>query len=551
MIDLFNKALLYIATLILKLVDFIFSLFKIAGGVDKVIFNNNNGNSYASNILNGILQQKMVYKIFFFMLLIGVAIGAIFSVYAILKNSIKLKKSNAKIAYQYLFSILGMFVIFILIFVFIYVVSALLNAIMISFSIGQDNNLTIGNRIVKAMGDTAILSGKEEMYNSLFREDSNGVVGIYRDNFVDAFYGNLKDDLGVLKYHLDGTGVINPRTFQVFIVLVASCVIGWCSITAILQLAIRIYDIIFMILVLPLPLAAYPLDDGERYKLWKKTLISKMFLAYGVIIAVNIYILLIPIINSLSLPENTSLISTNMGNSENVSVFLFDLFKLFLIIAGGFTIANGQLLFARIMGTDAEEGRQARQTFRNALSGVGSAIGLAKGAKNVIFGKKQQSSGASSTKSATSDGGKYSRLGKGSVFKAAGKAGVVGAGVNIASKMGRLAFGSGSGKRLADKIGTSFKNSGLSAGLGALSSMVRTQGVKGLSYAGLSMKYGLSVYKDNKNQREALRKQRQETKKSNKEYLNSMSKTERKNYKKEHKKREKDLNFTFRNNKEN
>lgn len=533
MINLFNKILLVFCTWVLKLVDFIFSLFRVAAGIENVNFKNGT-DDFRSNILNGIMFQKTVYKVFFFMLLVGVAAGAIFTAFSIIRNMAKIKKSNSKIVMQYIGSILAMFVVFFLIFVFIYVISELLNAIMLAFSAGKTDNLSIGNKIIKAMGETSYYPDKVNQWNDLWKPDSIDAVGIYQSNFVDNFYGTLDKGLSFFDYTFNN-GIVNAQTFQVFVVLVAACVIGWCSISAIIQLGIRIYDIVFMILVMPMPLAAYPLDDGERYKSWRKTMISKMFLAYGTIIAVNVYLLLVPIITSLTLPEGANLTTPNMGDGVNNTVFLFNLFKVFLIVAGGFTIAGGQLLFARLMGTDAEEGRQAQQTFRNAIAGIGSAAGIAKGAAKLAFGKGDKNKkGAGALSSATDGGGRFTGLGSGSVIKAAGKAGLVGAGVNIASRLGRSLFGSGSGSRALNKVASRVKSSGLYQGASSLGTMMKSKGVvKGLGYSKLAIEHGKNVARENKMVR--IRE---------KEAAISFESVRDK---KEYKQRQKELDFAFRN----
>lgn len=436
------------------------------------------------------------------------------------------------------------------IFIFIYVIGQLLGAIGLAFTQGN-SNLSIGNQIIKSLGETSILPGKEEDFRRLFDGTGTDVVGIYQANFVDQFYGTLSNELGIGNFSLNN-GIIDHKTFQIFIALVASCIIGWCAVAAIVQLVIRIYDIVFMMLVMPLPLSAYSLDDGERFRLWKKAMISKMFLAYGTIIAVNVYLLIVPIVSKITFSDNLSL---SPAGSNVSGKFLLNLFQVFMIVAGGFTISGGQLLFARIMGTDAEEGRQAQQTFRNAVAGIGTATGLAKGAGKLMFGKKDSSSKSSGLSAgdvmATAKNGRFKGVGAGSVFNAMKKAGLAGAGLNIASRLNRKLFGAGSGQWLSSKLKDNkltrgIKSSGAMATANTMKSMINSQGlIRGLGYSKMAVKHGKEVSMNNaKNRKLAKKNEADRMANYTAEEKHGMKLQAKKDAKK-HRKEQKELNFTF------
>lgn len=88
MINLFNRGLLYIVTWILKLIDYIFALFKIVAGVENVKISDNP----PMTILNGIISQKVVFKVFIFMMMIGITAGVIFTILSTIKNMAFVKK---------------------------------------------------------------------------------------------------------------------------------------------------------------------------------------------------------------------------------------------------------------------------------------------------------------------------------------------------------------------------------------------------------------------------------------------------------------------------
>ena len=141
-----------------------------------------------------------------------------------------------------------------------------------------------------------------------------------------------------------------------------------------LSLVKRIYDLVLLFIALPLVSATIPLDDGARFKQWRDSVISKVVLAYGVVFSINIFLLITPLLNDINFV------------SLGWSAFLENLFKAFMLIGGALSINGGQLLFARLLGTSAEEGREMAHSARALMAGVAAAGGLAKGAKNAVFG---------------------------------------------------------------------------------------------------------------------------------------------------------------------
>ena len=112
---------------------------------------------------------------------------------------------------------------------------------------------------------------------------------------------------------------------------------------------------------------------------------SKLVLAFGTIFAVNTFAILIPKIMELQIPGASSLINS--------------LFRIFLVVCGGFTISSGQTLMARLLGTDASEARQMGGYLKHAVAGVGATAAFMKkatsAAKNGLFGKKSDPVGSS------------------------------------------------------------------------------------------------------------------------------------------------------------
>ena len=123
-----------------------------------------------------------------------------------------------------------------------------------------------------------------------------------------------------------------------------------------LGLVKRIFDIVLLFIVLPLISATIPLDDGVRFKNWRDTVVSKVVLAYGAILSVNVFLLIVPTISTIDFTE--------LGWSALTE----NLFKAFLLMGGALAINGGQLLLARLMGTSADESREMAHSARAFLS---------------------------------------------------------------------------------------------------------------------------------------------------------------------------------------
>jgi hypothetical protein len=56
----------------------------------------------------------------------------------------------------------------------------------------------------------------------------------------------------------------------------------------------RIFDIVLLYIVSPISVSTIPLDDGNRFKVWKDMMVSKILSAYGIILSMNLFFLIMP-----------------------------------------------------------------------------------------------------------------------------------------------------------------------------------------------------------------------------------------------------------------
>ena len=156
-------------------------------------------------------------------------------------------------------------------------------------------------------------------------------------------------------------GMVNPDNFLYLPSLISGVALAIALVVAVLNLAKRVYEIIFMYFVMPMSMSTLPLDDGARFKTWRETFITKIVIAYGTVFSVNIFVLLLPLITRMRIDE-----ISGFGNS---------MFLIFMIVGGTMVIPAWQALFCKLFG-QADDMHAGGNFLRSAFYGsrmVGAA----------------------------------------------------------------------------------------------------------------------------------------------------------------------------------
>lgn len=393
--ELLGKFFVWVGVGLLKLCDTIFELFKVLGGVTPIV--TKNGKEHV-NILSFFTSGNTISKTFFYIMMVSIVIGGIFTMLSIVKNMVTLKKTQQKIVAQYLGSIVGTIICFIaLIFVFM-AVGQILALIDTAFKLGAENkNSTVGSRIMELLVQQAEenmgvaveqIENRRQKHPINFNGKSitaitDEIMGLYKQNPYTGLE-DIKKAWSKNPFSLSAYNSIR-QYFPYAILLVTGFTFLFCSFGAVFALCVRLFDIVFLQFAMPLCLASWAYDDGSRFQMWRTTMFSKLVLAFGTIFAVNTFAILIPKIMELQIPGASSLINS--------------LFRIFLVVCGGFTISSGQTLMARLLGTDASEARQMGGYLKHAVAGVGATAAFMKkatsAAKNGLLGKKSDPVGSS------------------------------------------------------------------------------------------------------------------------------------------------------------
>jgi ABC-type multidrug transport system fused ATPase/permease subunit len=422
-----NKLFAQLLFWLYEFLDTIFEMFRVLCGIDTVSVEGTDG---GQSILNVFLEASSVTKAFLLMLLVAILVAAVSTIVTVVKNIVNMKggerKSHARTLGQGFGSII---VTCVMAFVMLFGIT-MSNYVLIQVdkaTNASNGNLTISARLFDmSVGKSYVYDYKNVTYepipvldefgeemkdeegNPIVERDEQGniiyeeVIPLMRDengNLIiesgwrnghsaeeldfsimspdDVFGVHKKDFIGLFEdpdksYKQDP--MVEMESFNFWTAYLVVIVMLVALIFSMLGLVKRIFDIVLLFLVLPLISATIPLDDGARFKNWRDTVVSKVILAYGAILSVNVFLLIIPTINAMNFSELWD------------NAFVENLFKAFMMMGGALAINGGQLLLARLMGTSADESREMAHSARALLSGAVAAGGVVRGAKNLAFG---------------------------------------------------------------------------------------------------------------------------------------------------------------------
>lgn len=152
---------------------------------------------------------------------------------------------------------------------------------------------------------------------------------------------------------------------------------------ALVQFIDRAISIGVLFIVSPFSIASSVLDDGGHFKLWREQVLIKFMAGYGIILYLNVYCLLISVIT----PDTVVFFD---------STFLNNLFKLLIIIGGGFALQRGSALIGNLISPgagsrelmDASLGRWGAAAAMGGLKLVGKGVWA--GGKKLFGGSKKK-----------------------------------------------------------------------------------------------------------------------------------------------------------------
>ena len=345
MLIFFQQLCLLLFLWLLKLVDGLMEIFSAISGITDVTYKGEK-----VNIIEFLAGDSTVSTIFWCIFILAIGLTCIFTIAALIKNMINSQRNVSTIVGKFFLALLGTMAMLAVLFLIILISNSLLVLVSQIFQIG--NTTKLSSALFNACAGDWI-NGYSVSEFDISRLGVKEIFGDYTTGFV------FPDKW---KYN----GMVNPDKFLYLPSLIAGVALAIALVVAVLNLAKRVYEIIFMYFVMPMSMSTLPLDDGARFKTWRETFITKIVIAYGTVFSVNIFVLLLPLITRMRIDE-----ISGFGNS---------MFVIFMIVGGAMVIPAGQALFCKLFG-QADDMHAGGNFLRSAFYGsrmVGAAtFGLA------------------------------------------------------------------------------------------------------------------------------------------------------------------------------
>lgn len=394
----FKKLIANIAFLMMRVLDGFFDAFNIYTGVDDLPAGNG---QEATDIVSFFINNPTIEKVFYWILIISVALLAMFTIAGVIKNMVTNKKSVMKVVSQFGGALLALFLTMIVFGGVMVIGNTILREIDGAFDQGE--NLTMSQRII----DIAVKSDNAETDENEggWRRKGDGTYYSSKDfvlpTTAEDFFGHYKesgltgfeiasevsvtvDDEGNEKYeitydtHKRG-GMADLYKTNLFLLFFTPLILLVLVFITLISLAKRLFEIVSLYLYMPLIVSTIPFDDGAKFKIWRETTFSKLFSVYGTVIALNLYILFLGIMGD----------GINIGKSD----WATKLFNLLLIIGGALAASGGAALFGQLIGASPDSGRNLGQSIYSGMMMASAGAGIARGVTGAIIGRKGGHSG--------------------------------------------------------------------------------------------------------------------------------------------------------------
>ena len=171
--------------------------------------------------------------------------------------------------------------------------------------------------------------------------DKQAVLDAFRTCSLEGYL------LGTNKFSYYDTNLVSQyfdlSEFNFFLGLVGSLSVLILLALTLLAFVERVISLALLFVIAPLPMSISPLDDGERFKMWREQTINKFLIAYGGLLALNIFSLLLPMIANVNFFSAGGIIN-DLANG---------IARLLFIIGGAFACNRGMVLIGNLVSRGA------------------------------------------------------------------------------------------------------------------------------------------------------------------------------------------------------
>ncbi|MBR4003062.1 MAG: hypothetical protein IKI95_03215 [Clostridia bacterium] len=343
------------------IIDFIREIFYMLAGLEPV-----NIEGEQTDLLSHFILSDTVRTAFFYIFLVAIILLVVFVMIAIIRSEYA-HGENKRPKGQILAKAFQSFAIFLMVPFILIAGITLTNAVMGAINASMNPYLleggsaTIGGQILVTSGQYAYI-GDEAIRSQIERMFVTGELSYFDMGVVSQYY--------------------NLRSLDFLVGILGSIVIMVMFVMSAVTFIQRIFDIVLLYIISPVSVSTIPVDDGNRFRIWRDMTISKVLGAYGIILSMNLFFLIIPQVATIT--------------------FFADPFKngivqILFLIGGAFAVTKANLVIAQLTGSTAGQ-NETQQLFRNmqtgghiakATLGAGATVGGALlGGKRFVDTKK-------------------------------------------------------------------------------------------------------------------------------------------------------------------
>lgn len=372
----FSGILYSIMAELLKLVDYMEKAFRIIIGLDAVevklagstawakafgAFNGSNvgsGDYVSMPITEAFFSFDAVNKAYWMLNLIGLTLALLFATIAVARSSFDLdfegKRPVSRVLSSLFRSVANLFTVQLVLMFLVKLASAILSGIDLAMTSAKGGGATSLGRMVFAM--TSLDACKNANHN-ISKSQAVGVTdeirrGYYYTKCPDGqnftIYDFTKTSDVEINFDLSKLDFLIGYLLAVFLlVIMGACLIVFVQ---------RLMDMLVLYLASPFFVAMIPLDDGERFAKWRELFIGKCFSGFGMVIAMQLYVMLCP-----------SIMDSTMRMSKNSVEFDY-LCKMLFLVGGAWAILKSGNM---ITGLLSESAGNAEARTASVAAGVG------------------------------------------------------------------------------------------------------------------------------------------------------------------------------------
>ncbi len=299
--------LLGIMELLLMVVDAITYLFRVFAGLENVTMNyvNKNGQvvPVTGSLLYCIYQTPFVRRAIIALIGVGFGLCFLFALFAVVRSILDFDGKEGHPVSHVLRMTAQAFLKLILVPLFgmfmIVLSGTILKSIDLAFS-GNGESFSISRTIFVITTFDAVDVKKHKKNTQYPPENYNtstGSLAAFDDYYRKRFYDPVEDETGkralnsymYYPFEVEKTfDVVKINYLQGYLLCLAFIIL---LIASILIFICRIFDVILLLITSPLFVAPMPFDDGEHYEKWQELFIGKLFGGYGMIVAMNTYLI--------------------------------------------------------------------------------------------------------------------------------------------------------------------------------------------------------------------------------------------------------------------